>query len=114
MLDLFNKKKLQEQEKQLKKLSLMINDKNSEINRQYNSITHLENNQGKLLAENRKLIEWIEKILDTVGTIDTESKMHFQIPVYINKESSYYDRDYLGIFEKERITIPEITIIKMG
>lgn len=113
-MDLFNKKKLQEQEKQLKKLNLMINDKNSEINRQYNSITHLENNQGKLLAENQKLIEWIEKILDTVGTLEVREKIHFQIPVLMQKEYSPYDKNYLGIFEKERIEIPAITIVKMG
>lgn len=113
-MDLFNKKKLKEQEKTIKKMNLMINDKNSEINRQYNSITHLENNQSKLLSENQKLIDWIEKILDTVGTMEVKQKAHFQIPISIKKEYSSYDRNYLGIFEKERIEIPAITIIKMG
>ena len=34
--------------------------------------------------------------------------------VYIDKSIKAYDNNYMGIFEKERITIPEITIVKMG
>lgn len=114
MIDLFNKKKLKEAESKLKNLSLMIDDKNKEIYRQKNSITHLEKNQSKLLKENQELINWIMKILDTVGTIEIEDKLNFKIPVYKTKEYRAYDRNVMGIFEKERITIPEITIIRMG
>lgn len=107
MVDLFNKKKL-------KSLSLMIDDKNKEIYRQNHSIHQLENNNEKLIAENQKLISWIEKILDTVGTIETREKINFKIPVHIEKQYRAYEQNVMGIFEKERITIPEITIIKMG
>lgn len=107
MIDIFNKKKL-------KNLSLIIDDKNKEIYRTNNSINHLENNNAKLIAENQKLIDWIEKILDTVGTTETREKVHFKIPVCIEREYKEYDRNVMGIFEKERITIPEITIIKNG
>ncbi len=114
MIDLFNKKKLKEMENKVKNLSLIINDKNKEIYRQNNSINHLENNQSKLLSENQELINWIMKILNTVGTMKTREKLNFKIPVYTQKKYRAYDRNVMGIFEKERITIPEITIIKMG
>lgn len=107
MIDIFNKKKL-------KNLSLIIDDKNKEIYRKNNSINHLENNNAKLIVENQKLINWIEKILDTVGTMETREKANFKIPVCIEREYKAYDRNVMGIFEKERITIPGITIIKMG
>ena len=113
-LDLFNKKQLSEQDKKLKRLSNIIDEKNAEINRQYNSITRLEDNAIRLTEENQKLINWIMNILDTVGTMETREKTEFKIPICRHKEYRAYDRNYMGIFEKERITIPEITIIKMG
>lgn len=68
----------------------------------------------QLLEENQKLIKWIETILDTFGTVEVKERNQIQIPVYIDKSIRAYDINYMGIFERERITIPEITIIKMG
>ena len=53
-------------------------------------------------------------ILNTVGTMEVREKVNFKIPIYQNKEYRAYDRNYMGIYEKERLTIPEITIVKMG
>ena len=75
---------------------------------------NLEKISTQVLEENQTLIKWIEKILDTFGTMEIRNKRNIQIPVYKNKEYKAYDRNYLAVFEKERITIPEITIIKMG
>lgn len=113
-MDLFNIKKLKEQEKQIKELSLMINDKNSEINRQHNSINHLENNQSRILSENQKLIDWIMKILDAAGTIEVRERSNFKIPIYERKEYNPVKRNIMGIFEREVITIPEITITRLS
>ena len=66
------------------------------------------------MEENQKLIKWIETILDTVGVMEVREKRQIQIPVYIDKSIRAYDSNYMGIFEKERITIPEITIVKIG
>ena len=46
--------------------------------------------------------------------MEVREKRQIQIPVYIDKSIKAYDNNYMGIFEKERITIPEITIVKMG
>lgn len=53
-------------------------------------------------------------ILDTVGTMEVREKTKIKIPVYMHKEYRAYETNYMGVFEKERITIPEITIVKMG
>ena len=113
-MDIFNKRKLEEADKKLKRMSNLIDEKNSEINRQNNSITRLENSNSKLIYENQKLIDWVIKILDTVGTMEVREKTQIKIPVMIEKEYRAYDSNYTGIFERERITIPEITIVKMG
>lgn len=77
-------------------------------------IDKLEDISSKTMEENQKLIKWIMTILDTVGTLEVREKVDFKIPVYQNKNYRAYDNNYMGIYEKERITIPEITIIKMG
>ena len=69
---------------------------------------------SKTMEENQKLINWIMKILDTVGTMEVREKSSFKIPVYENKNYRAYEQNYMGIYEKERLTIPEITIVKMG
>lgn len=51
-------------------------------------------------------------ILDTVGTMEVREKAQIKIPVYTEKTYNAYNTNYLGLFEKERITIPEITIVK--
>lgn len=88
--------------------------KNGEINRQYNSIIRLEDSQKKLIYENQNLINWIMQILDIFGTVEMSNRSSVQIPIYEEKFYREYDANYLGIQEKERITIPEITIIRMG
>lgn len=85
--------------------------KTKELNKRLDG---LENITSQTYEENQKLIEWIRNILDTVGTMEVREKRNFQIPVYLEKEYKAYNTNYMGIFEKERITIPEITIVKMG
>lgn len=77
-------------------------------------IDGLEKISSQTMEENQKLIKWIETIIDTVGVMEVREKRQVQIPVYIDKSIRAYDSNYQGIFERERITIPEITIIKMG
>lgn len=114
MIDLFKKKKVK---RLLDELEDSHNElikeraKTKELNKRIDS---LENMSSQTLKENQKLIEWIRNILDTVGTMEVREKRNFQIPVYLEKEYNAYNTNYMGIFEKERITIPEITIVKMG
>lgn len=66
------------------------------------------------MEENQKLIKWIMNILDTFGTMEVRNRNSIQIPVYKEKPYRTYDSNYMGISVKERITIPSITLIKMG
>ena len=112
-IDLFNKKKIR---RLLNELEDSHNDlireraTTKELNKR---IDNLEKITSQLMEENQKLIDWVEKILDTVGTVSSNSKYNFRIPIYEHKQYSNYDAQVMGIFEKERIEIPAITIVKM-
>lgn len=112
-LDLFNKKKIKKLEQEVYRLN---NDIEGYIKNERNwskQIDNMEKISTKTIEENQKLINWIMKILDTVGTMEVREKSSFKIPVYENKNYRAYDQNYMGIYEKERLTIPEITIVKM-
>ena len=113
-MDLFNKKKIKRLEREISQLNNEIekyqkNERNWDM-----KIDKLEDISSRTMEENQKLIKWIMTILDTVGVMEVREKRQIQIPVYIDKSIRAYDSNYMGTFEKERITIPEITIVKMG
>ncbi len=113
-MDLFNKKRIKKLEREVSELNNEIekyqkNERNWDM-----KIDKLEDISSKTMEENQKLIKWIMTILDTVGTIEVREKADFKIPIYQNKNYRAYDNNYIGIYERERITIPEITLIKMG
>ena len=113
-LDLFNKKKIKKLEQEVYSLN---NDIEGYIKNERNwskQIDNMEKISTKTMEENQKLINWIMKILDTVGTMEVREKSNFKIPVYEDKNYRAYEQNYMGIYEKERLTIPEITIVKMG
>ena len=113
-MDIFNKKKVNELEQMIYNLSQEINFyKNNE--RYWNSqIDELEKISSNLTEENQKLIKWIKNILDTFGTMEVRDRKSVQIPFYCDDYMAYDDKNIMAICERERITIPEITIVKMG
>lgn len=120
-MDLFNKKKVKELKSQIEKLERAninlqktISSYHEEEKDLNSKIDKLEYISSQTMEENQKLIKWIMTIIDTVGTMELSEKRQIQIPVYVEKIYKAYDNNSMGIFEKERITIPEITIIKMG
>lgn len=113
-MDIFNKKLLKEKEEINEAQRRRINDKNNEINDLKKHRDYLEKQNKKMIEENQKLISWIMNILNEFGTMEVRNRENISIPVYREKNIRAFDREYLGIFEKERITIPEITIIKMS
>ena len=120
-MDLFNRKKVKELQNKVieleKKNYSLAEDIDGYVRneRHWNSqIDGLEKISSQTMEENQKLIKWIETILNTVGVMEVREKRQIQIPVYIDKSIRAYDSNYMGIFERERITIPEITIVKMG
>lgn len=112
-MDIFNKKKIKELEKINFSLCKEIQGyQNNE--RHWNSkIDNLEKISSNLIEENQKLIKWIMNILDTFGTMEIRDRRSVQIPIYRDENYRAYDNNIKGIYERERITIPEITIVKM-
>ncbi len=86
--------------------------KNKTISNLQNEHSELNKSMNNLITENKKLIDWITKILDTFGTMDVRERKSVKIPVYKNVEWNKYNIHYLGNYE-ERLEIPAITIVKM-
>lgn len=66
------------------------------------------------MQENQRLLDWVMNILKEFGTVEIGDIQHIEIPIHKQNICSVYDRNYMGVFEKERIEIPSITIVKMG
>ena len=113
-MDLFNKKKIKRLEQEIYSLNNEIEGYIKNERNWSKQIDGLEKISSQTMEQNQKLIKWIETIIDTVGVMEIRKKRQIQIPVYIDKSIRAYDSNYQGIFERERITIPEITIVKMG
>lgn len=107
---MFNKKKLIKLEKENAML-LRENEKLKNANETLKDVLKNNNSSSLLIEENKKLIEWIEKILENIGTIDVYSKDTIKIPVY--KERHYISNPTeLRETSREVIFIPQIEIIK--
>ena len=113
-MDIFNRKKVKKLEEEIYSLNNEIEGYIKNERHWSKQIDNLEKISSQTMEENQKLLKWIMTILDTVGTLEVREKVDFKIPIYQNKNYRAYDNNYMGIFEKERITIPEITIVKMG
>lgn len=86
---------------------------------QKETIKTLGDNNDILIEENKKLIEWINKIINEVGIYEVKDRKSITIPIYKNPV-----RTYSGTFEglkdkmanlvnQEEILIPEIRFIRM-
>lgn len=113
-MDIFNRKKVKKLEEEIYSLNNEIEGYIKNERHWSKQIDNLEKISSQTMEENQRLLKWIMTILDTVGTLEVREKVDFKIPIYQNKKYRAYDNNYTGIFERERITIPEITIVKMG
>ena len=104
-MDLFNKKKIKEQEKLIKDLTSHAEFLASKIESETGFKEYLEN-------ENKKLLEWIESILKEFGTFNVRER-RVNIPIYKNTvEVEPYDAETVGTIKEAVIVIPEIVIHK--
>lgn len=113
-MDMFNKKKVKELEQIIYRLNHEIEGYQKNERHWNSQIDGLEKISSNLTEENQKLIKWIMNILDTFGTMEIRDRERVSIPIYHDKNYRAYDNNFMGICERERITIPEITIVKMG
>lgn len=115
-MDIFRKKKIRKLLNEIEDVNNRLVQERWKAKELQESINNLEKISTQTLEENQKLIEWIKKILDTFGTMEVKDSRNIQIPIYEHKtyKASEYDRKVMGLFEKEIIRIPSITIVKMG
>ena len=113
-LDLFNKKKIKKLEQENYELHSDIEGyiKNERI--WSKQIDNLEKALTNTMQENQRLLDWVMNILKEFGTVEIGDRQHIEIPIHKQNICSVYDKNYMGVFEKERIEIPSITIVKMG
>lgn len=65
-----------------------------------------------LFEENRKLIDWVQKILKEFGTYDVNQRERISIPIY-KRGNFYYDNARNCEMRSTTLVIPEIVINKM-
>ena len=63
--------------------------------------------------QNQKLIEWIQKILDTFGTYNVKDRQGIQIPI-LERIEHWNSSVGNEIVQQDTIIIPEIIISKMN
>lgn len=80
MIDLFNKKKLKELEDEKNYYERVCEAKNKTINNLQLDKSELNKNMNNLINENKKLIDWIYKILDNFGQISNSEINYIRIP----------------------------------
>lgn len=82
-------------------------------------ITIVEELQQKIKSDNyyqqqnQKLIEWVQKIIDTFGTYNVKDKQGIQIPI-LEKIDQWNSSIGNEIVQQDTVIIPEIIISKMN
>lgn len=113
-MDLFRKKKVRKLLDELEDTNNMLIQERSKTKNLQESVNNLERISTQALEENQTLIKWIEKILDTFGTMEVKNRMNVQIPIYKDRIRAVEQPFFFEPLQiKERIEIPSITIIKM-
>lgn len=96
-----------------------IHDKNDIINIQNERINSLSVNNDMLMETNRKLTEWINKIINEVGIYEVHDRKSITIPIYKNPVKAAFGKiddikaNMENFMAQEEIIIPEIRFIKM-
>ena len=113
-MDLFNKKKLIEAEKEKDYYEKLCTAKNKTINDLQKDKSELNVTLNNLISENKKLLEWINKILQTFGTVDVHQPT-VHIPIYKNNIEPVFlhnEGKYLTGGKIDTVVIPQIVISK--
>ena len=109
---LFNRKNIKELQEKLEykqKLVQVLEERNKDLEKR---VDELYKNLSSQVIENRKAYDWIRKILETFGTVETRCKT-YKIPIYKEELKPYVEGMGYPLIETERIVIPTIVISKM-
>lgn len=109
---LFNRKKIKELQEKLEyeqKLVQVLEKRNKDLEKRAGE--HYES-LSLQKEETRKAYDWIQKILDTFGTVKVRDNQEFYIPIYENDDLRMVE-PYGYPMQREEIIIPSIRITKM-
>lgn len=109
---LFNRKKIKELQDKFeyeRKLVQVLEERNRDLEKRINE---LYKDHSRQIIENQKAYDWIQKILETFGTVETRNKT-YKIPIYKEEFKPYVEGMGYPLIETERIVIPTIVISKM-
>lgn len=99
------------------KLEKELQELKSESKRKTDTNINLERQVSSLIDTNKKLNDWIEKILYEVGIQELHERTGVTIPVYtenpirLNPDQKF---DNEGFLRRREIIIPELRFVKMG
>ena len=112
-MNLFNSKKIKELHKELEVKENLIKElksRNDFLEKTYKNISH---NSEMICEENKKLIQWIEKIIESFDVFEVSNRDRVHIPIYKLSPMPYFDDiNKVGRIKQETIVIPEIIINK--
>lgn len=112
-MDLFNNKKIKIFQEEIKTKEILVKElksRNDFLEKMYKNIS---NSSEMIYEDNRKLIQWIEKIIEAFDVFEVPNRDRIQIPIYkFSSTPSFYNINEIGRIREEAIIIPEIIISK--
>lgn len=116
MFDIFNKKKVEKLERELRLVrDEFERDRGAKLELQKEMERFRESTINQLIEENQKLVDWIEKILEVAQICKTNEGLQMvNIPIRENKIDAYNPNWELTPEQRKEIVIPSIRYVKMS
>lgn len=115
MFDIFNKKKVEKLERELRLVrDEFERDRGAKLELQNEMEKFKQSTINQLIEENRKLVDWIEKILEVAQICKTNEGLQMvNIPIQEEKINPYNSKWELTSEQRKEIVIPAIRYVKM-
>ena len=112
-MDLFNKKKIKELNKELARYGEALTERETKCRGLEERVKDLNKIVDNTMSENKKLTEWVIKILAEFGTTEIGDRKHIEIPVHHCEPVYHFYDEPVQTSIAKRIEIPAITILKI-
>ncbi len=108
--NLFKSNRLKREEELVEAYRTFKNELIKEVTANKKIISDLTENNKILAEENKKLIEWIEKIINEIGSYEVSERNCIRVPIYKNIKSFGYC--FGKSYRNKEIVLPQIVITK--
>ena len=91
---------------------------NNEIDAQKEQISRLDKDNNMLMTSNKKLTDWINKMINEVGIYEVNDRHSVQIPIYREERRAIFGnmddvmKEMPNFINSETIIIPEIKFVR--